>query len=62
MDILDNYFGEALQKYKQQIEYGKVYSDPAAFAFQSVDNNTVSELKEEQPVVDVETEHATDNV
>ena len=45
MDILDNYFGEAMQKHLQNIEYGKVYSDPYAFAFKSLSEATVKKLR-----------------
>ena len=49
MDILDNYFGEEIQKYIQTFEYGKVYSNPYAKAF-----NPVSEsINRESGIPDV---------
>jgi hypothetical protein len=37
MDILDQYFGEEMQKYMPKFELGTVYSDPYATAFRKID-------------------------
>ena len=39
MDILDQYFGEEMQKYLPKYEYGKVYSNPYAMAFNSINES-----------------------
>ena len=37
MDILDQYFGEEMQKYMPKFELGTVYSDPYASAFRKIE-------------------------
>ena len=45
MDILDNYFGEEMQKYLPKFEQHKVYSDPKAFAFNSINEAKTKKLR-----------------
>ncbi len=45
MDILDNYFGEQMQKYLPKYELGKVYSDPRVLAFKSLNEAKNKKLR-----------------
>jgi len=45
MDILDNYFGEQMQKYLPKYELGKVYSDPRVLAFKSLNEANNKKLR-----------------
>lgn len=45
MDILNQYFGEAIQQYKPKFELGKVYSNPYVTAFNKLNEAKAKKLR-----------------
>jgi hypothetical protein len=43
--LLNNFFGEEMQKYKVKFEQGKVYSDPRVTAFVNTQQNNQTKDK-----------------